>query len=782
MKKTKVAALVLSLALMAGCSSAPATTEAAASGTYTPGTYEATAVGFGGEVKVAITFDAENVTNVEITSENETPSVGGAAAETLAAAVMEKQSAEIDAVSGASITSGAVITAVENCFAQAKGESTEVTVKMAPGTYTALGTGFRYSERIKVDVTVNETEIEKIVVDKENSEKPAILETVIDLMIPRMIENQSVAVDAICGATASSNGVRMAVTDCLKQALVAGGSDESAISAFQVVPAPTGVTETIDTDVVVVGLGGSGLTAALSAAENGAKVLVIEKTARIGGNGPLTSGPTAVNIPSQVATEYPEWNDPMTKEVRVKAAGEEFVDEEAFLKTWLDYTTDDEGNQQAKPEMVKMLIEQSGEVADWLMDNYGFQFDVAAGFAGNVWAVCVNHSGAKALTQGMYDGAVKQLTDMGGEYMLETEGTELIMDGDAVVGVKAVSKADGTEYVINAKEVILATGGFAANAEMTTKYLSDKYYPLSGEWKLFGQHQNDGKMIESAINNGAGTYNIGVTPCVHNAGSVSFLSGYEPIAIEGAVGWQTQRQAYYSVADIPMSLGNDPAAFNVNKNGVRFANEEKTSMFDPWKAGNIYYSIYSEERLKDIAETGFTEAYTGPSGSYLGYYGTAIPTGVALPEMFDVLADAENSGIVVSAATLDELAGKLNIDAAVLADTVAKYNDACEAGVDEEFGKGEAHLVAVGEGPYYAVKMAPYCYATCGGLDVNENLQVLAKDGVTPIKGLYAVGTDSSGVLYTEHDAYVDYGGAAMGWSYTSGKVAGAHAAAEAAK
>ena len=781
MKKTKVAALVLSLAMIAGCTSTASSAAPSATGTYTPGTYEATAVGFGGEVKVTMTFDAENVTDVKIEAGSETPSVGGAAAETLAAAVMEKQSAEIDTVSGASITSGAVKTAVENCFAQAKGESTEVAVKMAPGTYTALGTGFRYSERIKVDVTVNETEIEKIVVDKENSEKPAILETVIDLMVPRMIENQSVAVDAICGATASSNGVRMAVTDCLKQALVAGGSEESAISAFQVVPAPTGVTETLDTDVLVVGLGGAGLTAAISAAENGAKVLVIEKTARIGGNGPLTSGPTAINIPSQVATEYPEWTDPLTKEVRVKAAGEKFVDEEAFLNTWLEYTTCN-GVQQAKPEMVKMLIEQSGETADWLMDSYGFQFDVAAGFAGNVWAVCVNHSGAKALTQGFYDGAVEKLVEMGGEYMLETEGTELIMDGDAVVGAKAVSKADGTEYIINAKEVILATGGFAANAEMTTKYLSDEYYPLSGEWKLFGQHQNDGKMIESAIQNGAGTFNIGVTPCVHNAGSVSYLSGYEPIAIEGAIGWQTQRQAYYSVADIPASLGNDNAAFNVNKKGVRFANEEKTSMFDPWKAGNIYYSIYSEERLKEIAENGFTEPYTGPSGSYLGYYGTAIPTGVALPEMFDVLADAENSGIVVKADTMEELAGKLGIDAAVLTDTVAKYNSACEAGVDEEFGKAANHLVAVGDGPYYAVKMAPYCYATCGGLDVNESLQVLGTDGTTPIKGLYAVGTDSSGVLYTEHDAYVDYGGAAMGWSYTSGRVAGAHAAAEAAK
>ena len=243
------------------------------------------------------------------------------------------------------------------------------------------------------------------------------------------------------------------------------------------------------------------------------------------------------------------------------------------------------------------------------------------------------------------------------------------------------------------------------------------------------------------------------------------------------MGWQTQRQAYYSVADIPMSLGNDNSAFNVNKYGERFANEERTSMFDPWKGGNIYYSIYSKERLEQITETGFTEAFNGPSGSYLGYYGSAIPTNVPLPEMFDVLTDAENSGIVVTADTLDELAEKLGIDSATLKASVETYNQYCEAGEDLDFGKAANHLVAVGDGPYYAIKMAPYCYDTCGGLDINENMQVLAADGTTVINGLYAVGTDSSGVLYTESDAYVDFGGAAMGWAYTSGRLAGGHAA-----
>ncbi len=769
MKKRKLTAAIFALSLLAGCSKSPS------SGGYTAGTYEESAVGFHGEVKVAITFDSKKVTDVKIEAPNETPSVGGMAAKKLSEIILKEQSADIDAVSGATVTSNAVISASEQCFAKAKGQSQKISAKMKAGTYTALGTGFRYSDRIKVDVKVSTDKIESITVDTDNAEKPAILQTVIDLMVPRMIENQSVSVDCISGATASSNGVRMAVTDCIKQALAAGGSDEKAIAAFQKVPAPSGVTKTIDTDVLVVGLGGSGLAATMAATENGVKVLAIEKTARVGGNGPLTSGPTAVNVPSQVDAEIKDWVDPLTKQKRTKKAGEKLVDEKAFLKAWLDYTTYN-GKQMAKPEMIELLINESGKTADWLQEKYGFSFDPAYGFAGNKWAVCVNHSGKKALTQGWYDAAVKMLKGAGASFMLETEGTDLIMDGNKVTGVKAVSLADGTKYIINAKKVILATGGFAANAQMTTKYLSNEYYPLSGEWKLFGQHQNDGKMIESAIQNGAATFNIGVTPAVHNAGTVSYLSGYESVPIEGQIGWQTQRQAYYSVADIPMSLGNDNSAFNVNKNGVRFANEEKTSMFDPWKAGNIYYSIYSEARLKKIAETGFEEPYNGPSGSYLGYYGTAIPTNIPLPQMFDVLSDAQKSGIVVKADTLDELANILNLDGSVLKNTVSTYNSYCDSRVDKDFGKNAKHLIPLGSGPYYAIKMAPYCYNTCGGLDINTDTQVLAKDG-SVIEGLYAVGTDSSGVLYTEHDAYVDFGGAAMGWSYTSGRIAGEHAA-----
>ena len=100
------------------------------------------------------------------------------------------------------------------------------------------------------------------------------------------------------------------------------------------------------------------------------------------------------------------------------------------------------------------------------------------------------------------------------------------------------------------------------------------------------------------------------------------------------------------------------------------------------------------------------------------------------------------------------------------------YLAACEAGVDEEFGKDAKYLKPVTGAPYYGIVGSSWCYSTCGGLDVNEQFQVLREDG-QPFEGLYAVGTDSMGVLFSETKAYVTYGGGAMGYAFTSGRLVG---------
>ena len=781
MKKHSILACVLAGALLLGVGTAqPSTTtpsESQTAGIYTPGTYEATAKGYGGDVTVTMTFDANSITNVEIVGDSETAGVGSNAVEQMPQQILDAQSSEVDGVSGATFTSTAVRTAAANCIAQAKGEDStaDVTAKMAPGTYVGQGTGFRVSEPITVSVTVSEDKIEDIQVDQVNtSEKPAILQSVVDLMLPRMLEYQSVAVDAITGATASSNGVKQAVTDALTQALEAGGSDASAISAFQTVPPKSDETVTLDTDVLVVGMGGSGVAAALSAAENGASVLAIDKAGKYGGTSALTSGPMAINVPSQVASEIEDWPNPVTGQTETKPAGQDLIDAEALYQDWLNYTTVD-GVQTAKPEMIRIMIDESGESVDWL-SKYGFSFDPAIGFAGNTWAAFTPYTGAKSLTESFYASAMKDFTeDMGGTYMLETEAYDLIYDEDTnqVTGVLARSTADGTEYVINAKAVILATGGFAGSAEMEEKYLTNDYYPLKGAWKQFGMHQNDGKMIQAAIDDGAGTYNISVPPMVHVGGVDGFLSGYEAVPIEGEISSSTGRPAVWSVADIPLNMAISSNTLAVGADGKRFTSETALSMFNPWISGPHFYSIWGDEQIQNLIANGFDEVPYGPSTNYLGY-GSSIPAGVPLPETEEILQAAIDAGYVYKADTIAELAEKMGFDPDVLEATVEQYNSYCASGVDEEFGKDAQYLDAVEGGPYYGIVGSSYCYSTCGGLDINTNFQVLKTDGETPIGGLYAVGTDSMGVLFTEAKAYVTYGGAAQGWAFTSGRLAGA--------
>ena len=124
----------------------------------------------------------------------------------------------------------------------------------------------------------------------------------------------------------------------------------------------------------------------------------------------------------------------------------------------------------------------------------------------------------------------------------------------------------------------------------------------------------------------------------------------------------------------------------------------------------------------------------------------------------------------------EELAQQMGVDPATFTKTMEDYASYCETGVDEQFGKAAEKLVAPGNGPFYALKGYSAAFATNGGLDINENFEVLQDDGETVIGGLWACGCDASGVMYSEKKPYVTYGGAAIGFAYTSGRLAGSYA------
>ncbi|MCR5088208.1 MAG: FAD-dependent oxidoreductase [Oscillospiraceae bacterium] len=708
-----------------------------AEGSYTPGEYEASAPGFGGTVTVRLTLDGEKVVAAAVEGAGETPTVGGLALEQYRESLIGVTAAEeIDGVSGATFSSNAVRNAAAAIFAQASGNTPAEAAPLTDGTYSAEGFGFNLTTRIPVTVVVKDGELDSVEVG-ENGETNGFIQTVVNTFIPRLLANQSLAVDALTGATATCNGVRQGVEKALSEA----GMD---LSGLYTPVAKVEASEEYETDVLVVGMGSSGTTAALAAAEAGVKVLAIDKAAKWGGTGATTSGPANVNPPSKVAMEIAEWEDPIQGK-HDKAAGELFVDADALYDTWVEYTTVD-GVQGAKPEMIAKVINESGETCDWL-EGYGFAFGPPKGFVGGKWAIFSSYVGGKSLTESYFETAYAKYTEMGGEYMLETEATDLLFEDGRCVGVRAV-KADGTEVTIHAKAVLCCTGGYGGSQELQKRFQGEAY-------KLYGMYTNDGKMIASAVDNGAATYSIGIYPMSHFVAPAQITTCFS-----------------FADNDIPYGLICTAEGMAVNREGNRFIDESSVSM-QAFYQGSEFYYVYSAEQIDVLREQGLS---ANASGRYLSQGGIAAD--VPLANIDAVIDHCVDAGFAFKAASLDELAAMIGgeMSAENLKASVAGYTPDGDA-----FGKDPSRFERLGtvspESEYYvAFTGCPYIYSTCGGLDVNENFQVLDTEGQV-MPGLFACGTDSMGVLFNEDKAYTNYGGCAQGYCFVSGRDAGSFAA-----
>ena len=745
-------------------------------------TYTATAQGFAGPVTVTATITDGVITAVEAEGPNETPERGGKACEVLPARIVEAGSVKVDAFAGATMTSNAIFTAMDQIMEEAGLSEAAGEAVMKPGVYVGEGKGFDWFEPVRVKITVDESSLLTVdVIELElNREEPVIQKAAIEHMIPRMIENQSITVDAITGATGVSTGIKLATRDALIKALVAGGSSEKAISHFEKEVEKKEETVELSYKIVVAGMGGAGTMAALSAAEQmkaagmEPSILAIETAGKYGGTASNAGEPFAIN-PKRYCEKYNN--------------GEPYTETDTLWDHWINTFTQGD----CKQDMVKLLFDNSGDTIDWLEFDHNVHLHTAQkGFGECIWPVKYQYIyisnqeeghdysdtvlGDRSSTVGQYyDRLVKDYTDLGGEYMLETTCYELMYDqeNEKVTGVKARG-FDGTEYIVHADVVILAGGGFCGSPDMLEKYLKDDYYPLkSREWKLWGMYQNKGQMIESAIQNGANTYNIGMVPCTHFKTTDDILTCY-PVYYRDGLEERMQEQNVWSLNDLPYLLGGDAATMQVGMNGRRNYNEGGTFAF--WKGGPVWFTILGSDKMDSLAENGLP----GEPGTYArstkvyGYGG--YPNGRPIPQIYEVMEKAMEKGFVFRADTLEELAEQIGVPADALVAEVERYRGFCESGVDEDFGKSDRQLVDnIQYGPYYAIKCRPTPYSTVAALDVDTNINVLKEDG-TVMNGLYACGNDSGGVLYTEKDAYAQYGGVALGWAFTSGRLAGINA------
>ena len=703
-----------------------------------------TASGFGGEVSVTITFDGDRIVSVEAIGDQETQGVGSIAIELLPDQIVQAQSAEIDVVTGASMTSTAVLSAAKDAIDEYNGvEPTEAALAMTPGTYTAKAAGF--GGNVVATVTVTEDAITEIALENEQVdnpfinyevwtyvyplsctvEAPQIFETVTDRLVPRVIEQQNIDVDVITGATATSTAAKLAIRDCVRQA---GGDD--AVAALTKERPVSDEVLTYDADVVVVGGGTSGTTAAARLASKGAKVVVIEKSGRLGGEGSLSSGFMCFGSSHQ----YEEGMD--TEAAKMNT-----------FERWMTAT-----HYGSRAVIVREFMDNNGETADFLVEN-GIPFNFT-------------EAGANYAVESVYNMDVAQgfknmgqlVIDAGGEILFETTGKELLMKDGKPAGIRA-QRYDGAEVIVNANTVVMATGGFGANPEMTQEYVGDTFTQFSVK--------NTGDGIRM----------------LQGAGAVM----YHPTAVNSHILNTIGNPKGFDIFDetIPFEILISYPVLKVNEYGERVAREDIGAVGSMQALNNYYtaqsgnfFTIFSQEMADVMKESGLAGLGQMARSFVVEFENVAFDSSLPMENIQAVLDASVEQGLVCKGDTIAELAEQMGVPAAALVETVADYNALCELGEDKTFGKESAYMHSLGEeGPFYAIIGKTDIYGTLGGVDVNKHTQVLDADH-NIIEGLYAVGLDSIGVVF-DGGGYNEQGGMTLGWSFTSGKIAADSIAAE---
>ena len=324
-------------------------------------------------------------------------------------------------------------------------------VTMTPGTYTATEKGF--GGDITVEITTSDHFIESVKITGPN-ETPGLGEVAVNTLGAEMEALQTPNVEAVSGATVSSTAIIKAANDCLSQA----GADIAAMDAGA--EANKGDVkkseETLNCDIVIVGAGGAGMTAAIKAKQAGKDVVIIDKMPYVGGNTTKASG---------------GMNAAGTKNQQAQA---EATEDEAAKAALLDSTVENYiadtmkgGHDINDIDLVTTMAEKSSDAVEWL-ESIGAPLPLIAPTGGTVHYYLHEPEDGSAVGEFLVQHYTQTLEDLGIEVMLGVEGTELIMADGKTAGIKAASKT--TDYTINAGAVILATGGFGANFEMLASF------------------------------------------------------------------------------------------------------------------------------------------------------------------------------------------------------------------------------------------------------------------------------------------------------------------------
>lgn len=583
--------------------------------------------------------------------------------------------------------------------------STETSAKYTPGTYVGKAQGIR--SEVEVSVTFDENSITNIEVTSHGETKN-IADAAIEKVPAEILEAQSLDVDVVTSVTFTSRAIINAVEEAAKQAT----DDISSLTAKRTVEKEN--DETIDTDVVVVGMGLAGATAAVSAVDEGVKVVAIEKAGAAGGSSKYSGG-------------------------FITAVGTKQAQEEGVTITADDYFASynaqedlSEKKDETDRDAMKAMIERSASDIEFL-DNHNDPITGPDGFGSDfkVWHYPADRTSAFDGEAAGADHIVQLMEWLNKQdnfsIYYNTPATKILTDENGKVSGVECTRNDGSTLTVNAKSVVLATGGYAASKEMMERFCPD--FPQ--EWVLpyttsSMYNTGDGITMAEALN--ADIYEDGWWMDLAIGVDVGGYSTYFPDTLNGLINY-----ANYFVTD-----GTGKRILNVNSlygpRSIVFAKAME-------ETGKIY-SIFTKEGFEN---------------------------GIQFIEDNNRV-DNKN---VYKADTLEELAEMTGMDANTFVEQVNRYNGMCEKGVDEDLG--QTTLIPIGEGPYYAVDIKTITMGTIGGLKTDDDKHVLDKEG-NAIDGLYAAGELINGKYFNQ----VYTSGCAQLLSLDSGIIAGRNAATSA--
>lgn len=482
-------------------------------------------------------------------------------------------------------------------------------------------------------------------------------------------------------------------------------------------PAPVAegaIIETIEADIVIVGAGIAGITAACRASELGASVAVVEKMAF-----PSSRGGHYAAYQSKAMTEAGMTNDP----------------KDQIVADWLRFS----GNR-TKEELAWLFIDRSSEVMDWLDDLSGDELNIIPIYTHYAGPQYYEHIGTHVIRGEFADNENKisapvyfmwkQAENNGAQFFFESPAEQLVKDGNRVNAVIAKA-SDGYRKFVASKAVILATGDISGDTEMIEAY---------------GDHLG----MKPAVN--------AYTPAGANTGDGQKMGM-----------WVGGRMQEYPVPTMIHLIRYCSLCFGflyVNAEGKRFMNEDtwiqaKSICILEQPGSDYAWSVFDANWPNDVASS-------IPLGGGQFWDDMSRTTETWSPESATkVIEGALESGTAVKADTLEELAKAMGVDEATLLAEVESYNKLFSAGEDTQFHKRADLLTEIKEPPYYALKFGPSLLAMPGGLEINEKLQVL-NDADEPIEGLYAIGNASGGRYAVDYPVFINGNshGSAMTWGY----------------